>query len=56
MVYYPEYDEGYKARSQGISWTDNPYEFGTIEELQWDEGWFASLEEEVKLLEKKQNP
>jgi hypothetical protein len=40
------YDEGYTARQDGKSFTENPYGFATADHLAWENGWCEALDAE----------
>lgn len=40
------YDEGFAARHEGASFTDNPHDFATADHQLWEKGWCEALDEE----------
>ena len=44
------FQEGYEGFWDGVDPDDNPYVYGSIESLSWDEGWSqAQLEDDEEL-------
>jgi restriction system protein len=43
-----QYDEGYEAYEEGLSFTDNPYPADTCDHDVWENGWFGARDEEAE--------
>jgi ribosome modulation factor len=41
------YEQGFEAYAVGRSREDNPYEWDTVEEWEWNRGWQAHINKEA---------